>query len=88
MRLKYTFENVELEDQIVAVPLGEGADQMHGIIKMNEVAAFIFELLKEETTEETIIDAMEKEYNVPRSVLVADVHRYVEDFMKKGLVVE
>lgn len=87
MRLKYTFETMELEDQIVAVPLGEGADQIHGIIKMNKVAAFIFELLKKETTEEAIIDTMEKEYDVPRSVLAADVHRYVEDFIEKGLVV-
>lgn len=87
MRLKYIFETMELDDQIVAVPVGEGSDQIHGIIKMNKAAAFIFELLNKETTEEAIIDAMEKEYDVPRSVVAADVHRYVKDFMEKGLVV-
>lgn len=87
MHLKYTFETMELDDRSVAVPVGPGANDFHGILKLNETAVFILNLLKNEITEEEIVEAMEKEYNVSRDVLAADVHRYVSDFMEKGLLV-
>lgn len=88
MRLKYTFDKMELNDQIVAVPVGDNADNYHGVVKMNETANAIFNLLAEDTTEEAIVEAMEKEYDVSKEILAADVKRYVQEFREKGLLVE
>ena len=88
MRLKYTFDKMELNDQIVAVPVGDNADNYHGVVKMNETANAIFNLLAEDTTEEAIVEAMEKEYDVFKEILAADVKRYVQEFREKGLLVE
>ena len=46
MRLKQTFEVMELDDQVIAVPVGDNASQVHGLFKMNETAAFVFKLLQ------------------------------------------
>lgn len=88
MRLKYTFEKMELNDKIIAVPVGDDADDYRGVVKMNGTAAAIFDLLKEDTTEEAIVAAMEKEYNVTKDVLNADVKLYIQAFREKGLLVE
>ena len=61
-KLKYTFENMELDDHIVAVPVGDGAQAFRGVVKLNESAAEIFELLKHETTEEEVIAELKKRH--------------------------
>ena len=87
MKLKYRFEMMSLEDQMVAIPVGEEAGEFLGVVKLNETAAFIFNLLKDEITEETIIDALDKVYNVPREKLTNDVRRAINEFQEKGLLV-
>lgn len=88
MKLKYTFETMELDDRIVAVPVGEHIDEFHGVIKLNEVASFIFNLLKYDIDEADILKAMEEEYEVSREVLIKDIHIYLDEFREKGLLVE
>ena len=86
MHLKYKFEMMKLEDQIIAVPVGENVNDYHGVVKLNETAAFIFKILQNETTEEAIVDALKKEYEVPLDDLLADVHNCITEFQKKGLL--
>ena len=50
MKSKYTFEKLELDGQIVAVPVGDNASDLHAVLNLNEEAMRILELLKEETT--------------------------------------
>ena len=87
MRLKYQFETMELEDRIVAVPVGTDVNEFHGVVKLNETSAFIFELLKNDITEEAIVDAMQKEYDAPRSQIAEGVKKCIEEFEEKGLLV-
>ena len=88
MRLKYTFEIMELDDNMVAVPVGDGSAAFQGVIKLNDTAAAIFALLKEETTEEAVVDAMAKEYDIDRETLASDVHNYLTTFREKELLAE
>ena len=87
MRLKYEFETMELDDQIVAIPVGEGHEEYHGVIKLNETGARIFELLKSDITEEAIIDIIEREYGVDHEKVAADVGTFVAKFQEKGMLV-
>ena len=86
MRLKYQFETVELGDQIIAVPVGKDVDEYHGVIRLNETAALIFSLLKNEITEEEIVTVLEKEYKIDRKILCIDVHNIIEKFQNKELL--
>lgn len=62
MKLKYNFVTNEVADKIVAVAVGDDLEKFNGFIKMNDVAADIFALLKEETTEDTVVAEMCKRY--------------------------
>lgn len=87
MRLKYSFETMELDNEIIAIPVGEGAKEFHGVIKLNETAAFILDLLKDDISEEDIVLALEKEYKVARDKLIVDVKKYLYVFETKGMLI-
>jgi hypothetical protein len=78
---------MKLEGKTVAVPVGENVDEFRGVVKLNESSAFIFDLLKEETSMEAIVTALEREYDAPRSVIEADVKKCLEEFEERGLLV-
>ena len=52
MRLKDELMIHKVSDETVVVPTGKLSIQFQGIIRNNETAGFIMELLKEERTEE------------------------------------
>ena len=71
MKLKSGFTTQDIDDIQFLVPIG--AEAFSGIVRSNKTAAFIVDCLKEDTTEEKIIDAMCEKYDAPRSTIVADV---------------
>ena len=76
MKLKEGFVTHAIEDTHFLVPLG--GDAFHGIVRSNETAGFIVDCLKNETTEEEIIDAMCKEYDAPRETIAKDVRKVLD----------
>ena len=55
------------------IGVGSIANHLRELAEKYETAAFIVDMLKNETTEQEIVDAMCREYNAPREVLAADV---------------
>lgn len=62
MKLKYNFVTNEVADKIVAVAVGDDLEKFNGFIKMNEVAADIFNILKNDVTEDEIVAQMKTIY--------------------------
>ena len=62
MKLKYNFVTNEVADKIVAVAVGDDLSKFNGFIKMNGSGAFIFNMLKNDVTEDDIVSALLKEY--------------------------
>ena len=76
MKLKQSIIVQDIGDTQFLVPLG--GEAFKGIVRSNGTAAFIVDCLKEETTEEAVVDAMCREYNAPREVIAADVKEILE----------
>ena len=85
MRLKHEFEIMEVEGQCFAVPMEQNSG-FTGVVKLTRTAAEIFRLLREETTEEAIVEAMKKRYDVSEDVLTADVHRVIQLLRDRGIL--
>ncbi|MBR0219156.1 MAG: PqqD family protein [Clostridia bacterium] len=86
MKTKYQFETMDLDDVLVAVPVGEGAEAFKGVLKVNETAAAILKLLAQDTTEEAIVSELLKEYAGDKAEIAAYVHEYIEKLAAEGLV--
>ena len=57
-----------------------------GLVKSNETASFIIDLLKDDITEEEIIQKMLAEYNASEEVIRTDVRRVLETLKKIGAI--
>ena len=88
MKSKYTFEKMELDGQIVAVPVGENASNLHAVLNLNEEAFSILECLKEDITEQGIIAKLLTEYDSTEAQLQPLVHAFLEQLRKEELIEE
>jgi hypothetical protein len=52
-----------------------GATKFSGMVRSNSVAGFIVDCLKEETTVEKILSAMEEKYNGSSEAMRADIEK-------------
>ncbi len=75
MKLKYTFEAVEMGDEIIMVPVGDNASEVHGVIKLNAQGREIVDALQNDTTEEKIIQMLTEKY----SNTASEMEQYVKD---------
>ena len=88
MKLKYTFDLIEVDDHMVAVPVGGGAQAYHGVVKLNESAASIFRKLQDETREDAVVESLLNEYDAPKDSLVCAVHKFIAELRNKDLLDE
>ncbi len=88
MKSKYYFEKMELDGEIVAVPVGENAADLHAVLNLNEEAMRILELLREETTEENIVAQLLKEYTCEKEEIAPLVSTYIDQLRQGGLLEE
>ena len=75
MKLKYTFEAVEMGDEIIMVPVGDNASEVHGVIKLNAQGREIVDALRNDTTEEKITQMLTEKY----SNTASEMEQYVKD---------
>lgn len=86
LKSKYCFEKMELDGEIVAVPVGEGAVELHAVLCVNEEAIRILELLREETTEESIVSQLMTEYEGTKEEIQPLVHSFIEQLISEGFL--
>ena len=85
MKLKDTYMTHESDGEQILL---DTSSSFAGLIRSNKTAAFIVECLKEETTEEKIVEAMFVKYDAPKDVLAKDVSDVIEKLRKVGALDE
>ena len=88
MRIVSGFNIREVLDEIIAVPTGEAARQLSGIISLNEVGKFLFQELNRDHTEQSLVDALMDAYEVDLSTAQADVKEFLDHLREFNLIQE
>ena len=88
MKLNPEFMSQQIGDSTILVPVGDAGKQFHGIVQMNETAAFIIECLKEETTEAEIQADMLDAYEATEEELSEAIWDTLEKLRECGALVE
>lgn len=86
MHLKYRFEIMDIEGERFAIPMEDCEGNFNGVIKLTGTASVIFDLLKEETDEASIMEHMSQRFDVSGDILAADIHQMVMKLEAKGLL--
>ncbi len=86
MKLKENFITYEDGSEHLTIPAGGSA--WNGLIRSNQTAGFIVECLKEDTTENTIIEKMLEKYDAPRELIASDVAKILAKLRSIGALDE
>ena len=86
MKLKSCFITHDTVDEHITV--SSGGVSFNGLIRSNKTAGFIVECLKEETTEDAIIEKMLEKYDAPRELIASDVAKILGNLRKIGAIDE
>lgn len=86
MRLKDDLMIHKISDETLVVPTGKLSMEFQGIIRNNETAGFIMELLKDDRTEDELVEEVLRIYEADREAVSNDVHRLVLLLEQEGLL--
>ena len=85
MKLKKEFITHDTGKEQLMISAG---GSFNGMVRSNSTAAAIIDLIKTETTEEAVIEAMLNIYDVDREVLTADVRKVIDTLRGIGAIDE
>ena len=88
MRLKKGFLLHDVGTEHMAVAMGEASKEFNGIIRNNETAHFIFQLLLEDVTMDEIVGRLSQQYDAPADVIRQDAEELIAKLRKEGLLDE
>lgn len=88
MHIPKGFHVRQILDEIIAVPSGEASKLFSGIVSLNDVGMFLFELLQTEQTTEALVEALLDTYDVERETAQRDVDEFLNHLRTSGLLIE
>lgn len=86
MKINKEFVIREIAGDYIIVPTGSTALQFNGLITVNEVGAFLWNLLKQETTEEELLQNLVNEYEVDEETAKKDIEEFLEHLKANDIV--
>lgn len=78
----------EVADTQVVVPIGTAANEFYGMVTLNAVGVFIWNLLEKEQTIQSLTEALMEEYAVEREQAQKDVETFVNSLIPIGAILE
>lgn len=88
MKRSNNFLLQDVAGTLVAVPVGEAAIAFKGMLTLNAVGAFIWELLENEQTEQSLTDALVERYEVDAERAHADVVAFLDKLQEAGALIK
>lgn len=86
MKLKKEIVLGNIDGKNFAIATGKLSKKFNGIINNNPTADYIFNLLKTEQTEDSIVYAMLEKYDAPEEEIRADVKDVLEKLNEIGIL--
>lgn len=86
MKLKKGIVLGNVDGNSFAIATGKLASKLNGIINNNKTAAYVFELLQKEQTEDSLVEAMFEKYDAPKEVIRADVRELLAKMDALGIL--
>lgn len=83
-RLKDGFIVRKIGGQVMAVPVGARTNDIHGMIALSESGELLWKALENGADIETLADILAENYEVDRSVALADTEKFIAGLKEQG----
>ena len=88
MKLQGEFVVRQVMDQIVAIPVGQTALRLNGMILLNDVSKVIWDCLEQKTTLDSIVNAVTNAFDVSADEAQTDILDFCDRLRKLQLLEE
>ena len=78
MTIRYEFVKREIAGEYFLVPIGNAAKNFTGMFAMNEVGAFIWDILPDAENDRAVVKRILEEYEVTPEAAEADVREFLD----------
>ena len=85
MEIKKELIKREIAGDCILVPVGKSTLDSNGLFALNELAAFIWDILPDVTSEEEIVSKVLDEYDVDRETAAGDVAEFMANRLKSNI---
>ena len=86
MKIKPGFELREIADNYVVIPTESNVVDFSSMIMLNEVSAFLWLQLLEDKTENDLLKAVLKEYDVDKETAAEDIKIFIKELAAAGVI--
>lgn len=86
MKLKEGIVLGNVDGENFAIATGKAMKNFNGVIHNNKTAAYIFELLQTEQTEDSLVEAMLEKYDVDEATAREDVREIINIIKEAGVL--
>ena len=86
MQIKKELIKREIAGDTILVPVGKTVYDSNGLFALNELGAFIWDLLPGVNSREEILEAVLAEYEVSREEAAADITDFLDKLESLGLI--
>lgn len=86
MKIKNDFIVKEISGSTVVIPVGNRVADFNGMLKLNETGVFLFNLLKNDTTIEALVQSLVDEYEVTKEKANEDVVSFVNKLKEADII--
>lgn len=76
----------EIAGDTILVPVGKSIYDANGLFVLNELAAFIWDILPKVSSEAEICAAVLEEYDVPEETAAADIAEFLNQLKKMDII--
>ncbi len=76
----------EIAGENILVPTGKAAEELYGIVSINNTGKFLLDALKEERTLEELKDLLKNEYQLEDQQSLQDVKDFLEVALSRHIV--
>lgn len=86
MKIGKEFVIREIAGDYIIVPTGSTALQFNGLITVNEVGAFLWKNMQQETTEEALVQSVVSEYEVEEETARQDIEEFLQQLKDNHII--
>ena len=86
MKIKNGFIKSTVNNVQVAVPVGDTAEKFNAMITLNSTAAFLWDLLEKDRTQDELVAALLEKYDIDEQIAKRDVNAFIEKAKGAGIL--
>ena len=86
MRIKSNYILQKIVDEFLLVPVGEEAERVRGVVRLNEEGAFLWTCISEGIEESGLEEKLINKYKINKSVAHNDVTQFITQLTDIGCI--